>query len=94
MIKLSDEKQRELDDIVNHFENAGIDIEEMIRSQLEFFAQQGFLKEGKPNAIVKRQKLPRKLKKKLKKEHLYAFDITRRYVPARKVEIDLKECML
>lgn len=61
---------------------------------LEFYSQQGFLKEGKPNAEVKRTKLPRKLKKKHKKEHIYDFDIIRRNVPVKKVELDLKLNML
>lgn len=39
-------------------------------------------------------KLPRKLKKKHKKERVYDFDIIRHNVPVKKVEFDLKLNML
>lgn len=94
MIKLSDEKQKDFDEFIRFNKDAGIDIEAMGKSVLDYYSQQGFLKEGKPNAIVKRQKLPRKLKKKHKKEYIYDFDIIMRNVPVKKVELDLKLNML
>lgn len=94
MIKLSEDKQRLLDKVVKYIEDSGYDIEDVIKEYLTLFSQNGFLEEGKPNCEVKRTKLPRKLKKKHKKERVYDFDIIRHNVPVKKVEFDLKLNML